>query len=116
MKTVQVQKSSRTAEESRTGIRIRYVRPASYAAMGQFRDASSEASMQSTILDIGDGGVRILLTKMQPLEEETVIRLWIPLPDSPATVPVLAQVRWRKEKRREVYEVGLQFVLRFIFQ
>jgi PilZ domain len=90
-------------EEKREDIRTPYARPVSYMAMdGKFSHGE--------ILDLGDGGVRIL-TEVRPLWEGTLVWARVPLSEPPITVPVLSQVRWVREKRAAVYEMGLQYVL-----
>ena len=101
---------SRPAEEKREAPRIPYVRPVSYMALGRFRYASCGDTVQGMILDIGNRGVQIL-TEGRHLCEDTVIRVWIPLPDHEITIPVLAHVRWMRQKRREAYVIGFQFVI-----
>ena len=101
---------SQPTEEKRETIRFPYVRPVSYMAMGQFRYASSGDIVQGMILDIGSRGVQIL-TEVKQLWEATVIRAWIPLPENKITVPVLAYVRWMRQKSREVYVIGLEFMI-----
>ncbi len=101
---------NRTAEENRKDSRIPYVRPVSYAVIGQFLHVSSEVALQGMILNISGGGVRIR-TDVQPCWEEMMIRAWIPLPQLSVTVPVIAVMRWVKDEDEQVYDIGLEFVL-----
>ncbi|HXC62401.1 MAG TPA: PilZ domain-containing protein, partial [Nitrospiria bacterium] len=103
-------KLNRTAEENRKDSRIPYVRPVSYAVIGQFLHASCEVDLQGIILDISGGGFRIR-TDVQPDLEEMMIRAWIPLPQSPFTISVIAEVRWVRDEMQNVYDIGFRFLL-----
>jgi len=102
-------KLNRTAEENRKDSRISYFRPVSYTVIGQDLQISSEAAVLGTIIDISGGGVRIR-TDVKPRWEEMMIRAWIPLPQPPLTVPIIAEVRWVNDEKQQVYDIGFQFV------
>jgi PilZ domain len=100
---------NRTAEENRKNSRIPYVRPVSYAVIGQFLHLSSEVAVLGTILNISGGGMRIR-TDVQPCWDEMMIHAWIPFPQPPLTVPVIAVARWVRDKKQQVYDIGFEFV------
>jgi hypothetical protein len=67
-------------------------------------------SSQGEILDMGNGGARIR-TAVPPPDMGTVLQAWIPLTELEIAIPVLGMVRWLKKERREVYQVGFQFLI-----
>jgi len=100
---------NRTAVENRKDSRIPYVRPVSYAVIGQVRNISSKVDVLGTILDISGGGMRIR-TDVQPCWEEMLIQAWIPFPQRPFTVSVIAEVRWVRDEKQQIYDIGFQFL------
>ena len=100
---------NQTAVENRKDSRIPYTRPVSFSVIGQYLHVSSEVAVLGTILDISGGGVR-LRTDVQPCWEKMMIRAWIPLPQTPQTVSVIAVMRWVRNEKQQVYDIGFQFV------
>ena len=103
-------KLNQTIIENRTENRISYVRPLNYTTIGQYLHLSNEVGLQSTILDISGGGMRIR-TDVHPSFDGVMIRAWIPLPQPSIAVPVIATMRWFKEETAQVYNIGFEFVL-----
>jgi hypothetical protein len=103
-------KLNKAAVESRTDTRIPYIHPVNYMVIGQFLHISSGIAFQATILNISGGGM-LIRTDVEPCREEMMVRAWIPLPHPSRTVPVIAVMRWVKDKDQNVFDIGFEFVL-----
>jgi hypothetical protein len=95
-------------EEKRSGERFPFERPATYATMGQPDHAPTSASRGTEIVDLSDMGMRIQVKGDAP-EQGDVLRVRVPVLMNQASVPTLAQVRW-KEKIHGYFQVGLYFL------
>src|SRR6266850_1326462 len=109
IKVLHTYKSNQVTEENRKDTRIPYIHPVNYMVIGQFLHISSEIAFQATILNISGGGMQIR-TDVEPCQEEMMVRAWIPLPQPSCTVPVIAVMRWVKDKDEQVYNIGFEFV------
>ncbi len=97
-------------EEKRGSVRITYVRPVIYNALGQSGHPPNHDTFLGEGLDLSNGGMRIRM-EGRVLPEGSVVRARIAVSEPGVTVPVLTQVRWVKEEQPGAYQIGLRFVL-----
>jgi hypothetical protein len=66
--------------------------------------------IRGNVHDISFGGLSVLTR--QRVKKSCLIRGEIQLPDSPVSVPLLLQVRWKQRSQKgSQYRIGLQFLL-----
>ena len=95
-------------EEKRASERFPYGYPATYATMGRPARASQGVSHGTEIIDLSDMGMRIQVKGDAPGQGD-VLRVRVPVLANQASVPTLAEVRWR-QKIRGHFQVGLCFL------
>ena len=96
--------------EKRQRGRFAYDRPISFVELGQPGRFLHLTPIAGRIINLSNGGMQIL-SDGRALERETVVRVLVPLHDSPVTVPVLGEVQWGQESTPGKWHVGLRFLL-----
>jgi len=78
--------------------------------MGETGRYPEELSGSVTLLDLSDGGIKLRVEGMLPMEG-SIVQVRIPLPERSVTLPVIAQIKWANKVRYRRYHVGLQFLV-----
>ncbi|MEW6608380.1 MAG: PilZ domain-containing protein [bacterium] len=97
-------------KERRRSARHYYTNPVSLAVLGDSHNPPNDIKHSIDAIDISDSGMRINISRTA-LRKGAMIKMQIPMPDAYVRIPVLAEVIWLKEKKPEIYQVGLKFLL-----
>jgi hypothetical protein len=102
-------KKDRLAEERRGSVRHSHTYPISFTTLGNSHNLPNKVEKPAETIDISNYGMRIR-TSVPSVREGSMMRLRINMPGIEASVPVMAEVKWIKEKAKS-YDIGLRFIL-----
>lgn len=95
-------------DKKRAYNRFRYSSRVSCAVMGKPPYSPQEVAIQSEIVDISDGGMRIRTVEVNVGD---IILVRIPLPELSVHLPVLTEVQWTRQSLPGTYDAGLRFLI-----
>jgi hypothetical protein len=107
---MQKKKSAMQVTEKRSWKRFRHKRSIPYVNMGEAGLYPEHASGNIELLDLSDGGMRLRIEGLFPIEG-AIVQIRIPINGKLIALPVFAQIRWAKKVQSTRYYVGLQFLL-----
>jgi c-di-GMP-binding flagellar brake protein YcgR len=96
-------------KEKRATKRFMLKRSISYLDMGEIGRYPEEVSCNIELVDISDGGMKIRVEGLFPIEGD-IVQMRIPIDGILVTLPVFAQIKWAKKVQSKLYNVGLQFL------
>jgi hypothetical protein len=97
-------------DEKRTSERFSYSKTVTYKALGIAGSPPEKVPVQVKSVNVSSGGMRIRMNK-RLLTEGSIIQMNLPVPQLNISIPVLTEVKWIKEKKLNLYYIGLQFLL-----
>jgi len=98
------------SDQQRAARRFSFKHSVLFKVMGDTTQPMDTVATDGEILDVSDFGMKIR-EKGRSLQDGFVLVIRIPLPETRATVPALAQVKWVRSERSGVYEAGLMFMV-----
>jgi hypothetical protein len=95
-------------DEQRTHNRSPYSCRVSCEVMGEHPHSPEKVATQGEMVDLSNGGMRIRNVK---LKVGNLIQVRIPASEHSVYVPVLAEVRWVRQREPGIYDAGLKFLI-----
>jgi len=94
--------------EKRAGPRYPHCLPIRFTTLGDFQSLPNNEEKHAETIDLNNEGMKIK-TKGKHFKEGTMINVRISFPGFKIALPVLAEVKWTKEKKDECL-AGLRFL------
>jgi hypothetical protein len=97
-------------EEKRMAERFHYTHSVCFTVLGSTMYLPDKESERGKAVDVSQGGFR-MHTKSRLLKKGSLILLKIPLCEINIQMPVLTEVRWKREELNGGCQIGLSFIV-----